>query len=85
MQRGCRTAGEMTHPVLAKPKSHIFSMQAALTSRLDGLRSRCMTFALWMYLRPQSSCNPHISSVGTGLASLGAWTTASVRGACWCS
>ena len=36
----------LTHPVLASPKSQIFSMQAALTKRLDGLRSRCMTFAL---------------------------------------
>ena len=34
----------------ASPKSHTFRSQLPLSSRLDGLRSRCSTCAEWMYL-----------------------------------
>merc|ERR1719335_504301 len=37
------------------PKSVIFRSQFSLTSRLDGLRSRCSTLHEWRYLRPRSS------------------------------
>lgn len=39
----------------ARPKSHMARSQLALSTRLDGLRSRCRTLALWMYLRPRRS------------------------------
>lgn len=44
------------YPVRARPKSQIFKSQEALSSRLLGLRSRCRTPAVWMYLRPRSTC-----------------------------
>jgi hypothetical protein len=47
------SSGSMEKP-LASPKSQILSSQSALTSRLPGLRSRCSTFAEWMYFRPHS-------------------------------
>ena len=42
----------VTYLVLAKPKSHIFRSQEAVTSRLLGFRSRCNTFAVCTYLSP---------------------------------
>mmetsp|Transcript_36652 Transcript_36652/g.90504 ORF Transcript_36652/g.90504 Transcript_36652/m.90504 type:complete len:280 (-) Transcript_36652:472-1311(-) len=41
--------------VRARPKSQILRSQLALSSRLEGFRSRCSTLALWMYFRPLSS------------------------------
>ena len=40
---------------LAIVKSQIFKSQLALTNKFDGFRSRCNTFAEWMYLRPLST------------------------------
>ena len=45
-----------THLVRASPKSQILRSQVALSSRLEGLRSRCSTEAECRYLRPRSSC-----------------------------
>ena len=42
-----------THLVRASPKSQILRSQVALSSRFEGLRSRCSTAAEWMYLRPR--------------------------------
>ena len=49
-------AGSDAHPVRARPKSQIFRSQLALSSRLDGFKSRCSTLALWTYFNPRSSC-----------------------------
>ena len=39
----------------ASPKSQIFKSQLAFKSRLLGFKSRCNTFALWMYFKPRKS------------------------------
>ena len=39
----------------ASPKSQIFNSQSAFTSKLPGFKSRCKTFAEWIYLRPIES------------------------------
>ena len=36
----------------AKPKSQIFRSHVAFSKRLLGFKSRCKTFAEWMYFRP---------------------------------
>merc|ERR1719409_2293782 len=38
-----------------RPKSVILRSQFSLTSRLEGLRSRCSTLHEWRYLSPRSS------------------------------
>ena len=38
---------------LAKPKSHTDKSQLPFTSKLEGFRSRCNTFAEWMYFNPR--------------------------------
>ena len=48
--------GARTHPVRARPKSHIFRSHDAFSSRLLGLRSRCSTLAVCTYLSPRSTC-----------------------------
>ena len=37
----------------ARPKSQILRSQVVFSSRFEGLRSRCNTFAECMYLRPR--------------------------------
>lgn len=39
----------------ARPKSQIFKSQLELSSRLDGLRSRCKTLAVCRALRPRTA------------------------------
>mmetsp|Transcript_13702 Transcript_13702/g.45286 ORF Transcript_13702/g.45286 Transcript_13702/m.45286 type:complete len:245 (-) Transcript_13702:234-968(-) len=39
----------------ANPKSQIFKSQFAFRRRLLGFKSRCSTFALWMYFNPRNS------------------------------
>ena len=49
-------AEAVLHHYLANPKSHTAMSQLALTSRLDGLRSRCRTLALWIYFKARRIC-----------------------------
>jgi hypothetical protein len=48
---------ESRYLVRARPKSHILRSQFALSSKFDGLRSRCSTPAEWMYFSPRSNCS----------------------------
>ena len=54
-------------PVRLRPKSQILRSQFALSRRLLGFRSRCRTFALWMYFSPLKICIAHVRRVQPGV------------------